>query len=177
MKHVVFTVVRCNPPTLGHKKVCDTVAQLATTLGCDFKLFTTKSHDAKRNPLTVEDKIYFLEHLIPEYEFLTTVNPFSACRELAAMGYDSATLVVGEDRGLDLVVQLKKYIGHHDKEHDIGLKDVEGYVVERSSTDYSSSATRAFVVEGNFESFRKQVPNADLSVITELYDKIRRKLG
>lgn len=177
MKHVVFTVVRCNPPTLGHKKVCQTVEQLAKTLDCDFKLFTTKTHDAKRNPLTVEDKIYFLEHLIPEYEFLTTVNPFSACRELAAMGYDSATLVVGEDRGLDLVVQLKKYIGHAAPEHDIGLKEVEGYVVERQATDYSSSTARTLVVEGNFDGFRKQVPNADLSVLTKLYDTIRRNLG
>lgn len=177
MKHVVFTVVRCNPPTLGHLKVVQTVEQLAKTLDCDYKLFTTKSHDAKRNPLTVDDKVYFLEQLMPGYEFNVTVNPFSACRELAAMGYESATLVVGEDRNLDLVVQLKKYIGHPVAEHDIGLKEVEGYVIERSSTDYSSSTTRALVVEGNFDGFRKQVPSADLSVITKLYDTIRRNLG
>ncbi len=177
MKHVVFTVVRCNPPTLGHLKVSQTVEQLAQTLECDYKLFTTKTHDAKRNPLTVEDKTYFLEQLMPQYKFEVTMNPFSACRELAAMGYDSATLVVGEDRNLDLVVQLKKYIGHHDPKHDIGLKEVEGFVIDRPATDYSSSATRAMVVEGNFEGFRKQVPSADLSVITKLYDTIRRNLG
>lgn len=177
MKHVVFTVVRCNPPTLGHLKVSQTVEQLAQTLNCDYKLFTTKTHDAKRNPLNIDDKTYFLSQLMPQYEFNVTVNPFSACRELAAMGYDSATLVVGEDRNLDLIVQLQKYIGHHDPKHDIGLKAVEGFVIERSATDYSSSATRALVVEGNFEGFRKQVPSADLSIITKLYDTIRRNLG
>jgi hypothetical protein len=135
------------------------------------------SHDTKRNPLTADDKIYFLEHLMPEFEFNLTVNPFHACRELAAMGFESATLVVGEDRGLELVEQLKKYIGHHDPKHDIGLKSVEGYVIERATTDYSSSATRAMVVEGNFDEFRKQVPSADLSIITKLYDTIRRNLG
>jgi hypothetical protein len=177
MKHVVFTVVRCNPPTLGHLKVSQTVEQLAQKLDCDYKLFTTKTHDSKRNPLDIEDKTYFLSKLMPQYEFNVTVNPFSACRELAAMGYESATLVVGEDRNLDLIVQLHKYIGHHDPKHDIGLKEVEGFVIERSTTDYSSSATRAMVVEGNFEGFRKQVPSADLSIITKLYDTIRRNLG
>ena len=177
MKHVVFSVVRCNPPTLGHLKLCQTVEKLASTLGCDYKLFTTKSHDAKKNPLSVEDKLHFLGELMPQYQFETTVNPFFACRELAAMGYESATLVVGEDRNLQLIEQLSKYIGHHDVKHDIGLKAVEGFVIERDSTDYSSSHARQLVVEGNFDEFLKQIPSADLSVTTKLFDTIRRNLG
>lgn len=177
MKHVVFSVVRCNPPTLGHLKLCETVEKLANTLECDYQLFTTKTHDSKKNPLTVDDKLYFLERLMPGYQFQVTVNPFHACRELAAMGYSSATLVVGEDRNLQLIEQLSKYIGHHDVMHDIGLKAVEGFVIERSSTDYSSSHTRQLVVEGNFDEFSKQVPGSDPSVIREMFDKIRRNLG
>lgn len=177
MKHVVFAVGRCNPPTKGHVKVCDAVASLAASLNCDYKLFTTQTHDSKKNPLTVDSKLMYLTKLISGHTFAVTVNPFTACRELAVMGYESATLVIGADQGLDLVEQLKKYIGHNDLKHDIGLKMVEGVVVPRATDDYSASEARALAIEGNFEEFAKHIPHADSVIINQLYHEVRRNLG
>jgi prephenate dehydrogenase len=177
MKHVVFTVGRFNPPTRGHQKVCDQVKALAESQGCDYRVFTTKSHDSKKSPLEVNSKLAYLSAMIVGHTFDVTVNPFTACRELAAMGYDSATLVVGEDRGLDLIVQLQRYIGHPDPAHDIGLKTVEGVVVPRDATDFSASSARAFAVEGNFEEFTKHIPQADAVIVEQLYHEVRRNLG
>lgn len=177
MKHVVFTVGRFNPPTRGHAKVCDQVKALADKLGCDYKIFTTKSQDSKKSPLEVTSKLEYLSKLVTGYDFQVTVNPFTACRDLAAMGYDTATLVVGADHGLGLVDQLKRYIGHPDVEHDIGLKMVEGVVIPRDTTDFSASSARAFAVEGNFEEFAKHIPHADAVIIEQLYHEVRRNLG
>lgn len=177
MKHVVFTVGRFNPPTRGHAKVCDQVKALSEKLGCDYRIFTTQTHDNKRSPLEVQSKLTYLSQLITGHEILVTTNPFTACRELAAMGYDSATLVVGADRGLDIVEQMKRYIGHPDQKHDIGLKVVEGVVVPRDATDYSASSARALAVEGNFEEFAKHIPQADAVIINQLYHEVRRNLG
>ena len=177
MKHVVFTVGRFNPPTKGHMKLCDQVAAFAATLGCDSKIFTTQTHDSKKSPLEVQSKLVYLNQLITGHEFLVTVNPFTACRELAEMGYTSATMVVGADHGLELVEQLKKYIGHSDPQHDIGLKMVEGVVVPRATNDYSATEARARAVEGNLIEFSKHIPHADSVVIEQLYHEVRRNLG
>lgn len=177
MKHVVFTVGRFNPPTRGHQKLCDQVKAQADKLGCDYKIFTTKSQDSKKSPLDVNSKLVYLTELITGHTFDVTMNPFTACRDLAAMGYTSATLVVGADQGLGLVEQLKRYIGHTDPAHDIGLKMVEGVVVPREATDFSASSARAFAVEGNFEEFAKHIPQADAVIINQLYHEVRRNLG
>jgi hypothetical protein len=177
MKHVVFTVGRFNPPTRGHLKVCDQVKLLSEKLGCDYRVFTTKTQDGKKSPLEVNSKLVYLTELIAGHKFEVTTNPFTACRELAAMGYTSATLVMGEDHGLGLIDQLKRYIGHPDPAHDIGLKMVEGVVVPRDATDFSASSARAFAVEGNFEEFAKHIPHADAVIINQLYHEVRRNLG
>lgn len=176
MKHVVFTCGRFNPPTKGHLKVFEKVREIATNGGCDMRIFTTKTHDKKRNPLPLVDKMMYLEALMPGFTVHETTNAFSACRELALAGFETATLVVGEDQGLDIVRQLNLYVGHADPQHDIGLKRVDGYVIPRSSIDTSATNARALAVDGNFEEFRKHIPDADDVVIKELYLNIRRNL-
>lgn len=177
MKQVVFTTGRINPPTRGHEKLFKAAHELARTTSSDVRLFVTRSQDSKKNPLSVDQKLHFLKEFFPNTEFHTCVNAFTACRELAQEGYERAVLVVGEDRDGDLIKGLKQYINHPDPEKSIGLKDVDTYVIERTSEDYSATQARKLAAEGNFEAFSNCVPEADPSVIAELYDAVRQGLG
>lgn len=177
MKHVIFTVGRFNPPTRGHLKLFNAIATTASDFGCDYRIFTTMTHDSIRNPLDVKTKMAALVNLLPDYKVEPTINPFSACRELAKMGYEKATLMVGSDHGLSIVKQLASYIGHPDVNHNIGIKEVSGIVLFRESDDYSASDARSHAIDGNFDEFRKTIPHADMVTINELYHTVRRNLG
>ena len=62
-KHVTFCFGRFNPPTLGHKKLFDTMKKE----GGEMKIFTSQSQDKKKNPLSYEQKIDYLRKLFPQY--------------------------------------------------------------------------------------------------------------
>lgn len=177
MKQVVFTTGRINPPTKGHEKLFRAAHELARTTGSDCRLFVTRSQDSKKNPLSVEQKLHFLKEFFPNTEFQSCVNAFTVCRELAHQGYERGVLVIGEDRDGDLIKGLKQYIDHPDPEKALGLKEIDTYVIERAEDDYSATQARKLAAEGNFEEFSNCVPEADPSVIAELYQAVRQGLG
>jgi nicotinic acid mononucleotide adenylyltransferase len=50
-KEVVFTFGRFNPPTIGHGKLIDKVASLAS--GNDYRIYASQSTDAKKESFGV----------------------------------------------------------------------------------------------------------------------------
>ena len=52
-KHASFCFGRMNPPTIGHKQLIDTVANLA---GNNYFIFASHSQDPKKNPLDPQNK-------------------------------------------------------------------------------------------------------------------------
>ena len=65
-KHVAFAFGRFNPPTIGHKKLIDTVVDAAD--GGDFYIFTSQSQDPDKNPLDYQTKVSFLKKLFPSIQ-------------------------------------------------------------------------------------------------------------
>ena len=53
-REVYFTFGRMNPPTIGHGKVMDTLAQKSGK--ADYKVFVSQSQDAKRIPCRITTK-------------------------------------------------------------------------------------------------------------------------
>lgn len=98
---VVFSFLRANPPTLGHKLVVDKVAQHAGT--DDYWVFFSHSQDPKKNPLDWKTKVQFVKkimtshapHVITQPDIKT---PLQAANWLYAQGYTHLTMVVGSDR-------------------------------------------------------------------------------
>lgn len=177
MKQIVFTIGRCNPPTKGHEKLFKAAKELARTTGADCRFYVTRSHDAKKNPLTVEQKLAFLREFFPKGDFHDTVNAFSACKEMAQEGYERAVLVVGEDRDGELIAGLRKYIDHEDPQKSLGLKDVDTLVVAREDGDYSATMARQLASQGDLKGFSQVVPNAAPKVVKSLFDAVRQGLG
>src|ERR1700679_2218713 len=101
-KGVVFSFARMNPPHFGHLGLIQTMAKEAQRRGYDWKLFVSSKHEPEKNPLTYEQKVYWINKLFPEVKGHLVVdpsikNPLTAATYLYTHGYRSAVFVAGED--------------------------------------------------------------------------------
>src|SRR5574343_461027 len=132
--HLVYTCGRFNPPTLGHKRLINTVQAEAKLSGGIARVFTTYSHDAERNPLCVDDKIRFLKLAFPDVKIELTNTPFSALEQLIKEGSTEITVVLGEDR---------HEVARRLKEHALRLDVCFNYkLLDRPQDDYSATLAR-----------------------------------
>jgi nicotinic acid mononucleotide adenylyltransferase len=178
-KHVAFAFGRFNPPTVGHKKLIDTVVDASD--GGDFYIFTSQSQDPDKNPLDYQTKVSFLKKLFPSIQDkivydMTIKNVLQAADKLKANGYTDATFVCGSDRVPEFTKLLNTWNGM-DKtprfgtlnivssgEREDGAEGVEGV---------SASMAREFVKNNDFESFKGTVPN-NPQLAKELFDAVKQ---
>lgn len=100
-KRAVFTFGRFNPPTKGHEKIFNAVYSIANQRDADPFIFPSQTTDKKKNPLTFDQKVMFLNRLFPDMEFMeeqTVRNAHDVIEWLANNGYSDVTFVVGSDR-------------------------------------------------------------------------------
>lgn len=176
MKQVIFTYGRFNPPTRGHELIFKQCGNLARLAGCDYQIFTSRSHDSKSNPLTVEEKIYFLESFYPNTEFHVSQTVFTACQDLAKAGYTHATIVLGEDRGDAILTSLQKYIGHEDQSKALGLTSIQLYQIPRDGVSVSATSARMRAREDDFQGFCDLIPGTNTNLKRELFDVLRKSM-
>jgi len=167
----VFTFGRMNPPTIGHKKVIDKIKSLP---GKPF-LFLTHTQNAKKDPLSFEQKLKFAKQ---SFSDITIGDPnvktiIQAMQSLQKKGYANVVLVVGSDRVPYFSELLPKYNGK-DYKFD-SIKVVTAGVRDEESNDsvegMSASKMRQAAVDGDFESFKQGVANPGIA--KEMYDAVR----
>jgi nicotinic acid mononucleotide adenylyltransferase len=181
-KHVAFAFGRFNPPTIGHKKLVDTVVDAADN--GDFYIFTSQSQDPDKNPLDYQTKVNFLKKLFPSIQDkivydMTIKNVLQAADKLKANGYTDATFVCGSERVPEFTKLLNTWNGM-DKtprfntlnivssgEREDGAEGVEGV---------SASMAREFVKNNDFESFKGTVPN-NPQLAKELFDAVKQGMA
>ena len=134
-KHASFCFGRMNPPTVGHKQLIDTVANLA---GNNYFIFASHSQDAKKNPLDPQTKTAFLKKMFPEHaEHIVDRAGITTALHAATMlydaGYTSVTFVAGSDRIDQFKKLLVDYNGVEGKGH--------GYY-KFADIDFASSGER-----------------------------------
>lgn len=100
-RRVVFAYGRMNPPTAGHRMLVDKVKQVAGN--DDYWVFLSHSQDAKKNPLTWNQKVRFVKQIMkPHAAHVVTdadvKTPLQAANWLYDQGYRDITLIVGSDR-------------------------------------------------------------------------------
>jgi len=167
----VFTFGRMNPPTIGHKKVIDTIKSLP---GKPF-LFLTHTQNAKKDPLSFEQKLKFAKQ---SFSDITIGDPtvktiIQAMQTLQKKGYANVVLVVGSDRVPYFSELLPKYNGKDYKFDSIkvvtvGVRDEES---DDNVEGMSASKMRQAAVDGDFESFKQGVANPGIA--KEMYDAVR----
>lgn len=181
-KHVSFAFGRFNPPTIGHKKLIDTVVNSAE--GGDFYIFTSQSQDPDKNPLDYQTKVNFLKKLFPDIQDkiiydINIKNVLQAADKLKANGYTDATFICGSDRVPEFTKLLNTW-NNIDKiprfntlnivssgEREDGAEGVEGV---------SASMAREFVKNNDIDSFKGTVPN-NPQLAKELFDAVKQGMA
>ena len=165
----VFTFGRFNPPTIGHEKLLNVVASTASKAKGDQYVFPSHSQDAKKNPLTNDQKVVFMKMMFPKHRnsiMKTNLRTaFEAVSELHKMNkYSKIVMVVGSDRVREFNTVLNKYNDVEGKHGYYRFDDIDVISAGERDPDsdgvsgMSASKMRAAVAEGDYDSFKMGVP-------------------
>ena len=98
---VVFAFGRFNPPTVGHELLVKAVKKVALNNKADHAIYASYSEESKKNPLSVDKKIHYLNLMFPNINFVAGSNEQRTLIEAVKalnVKYDSLIMVVGTDQ-------------------------------------------------------------------------------
>lgn len=147
-----ITFGRMNPPTRGHEKLINKVKELAGD--DDHHVFTSQTHDPKRNPLSPDQKGSYMKSSFPDANIQSQPSPFHALTHLQDTGYKDVTVVVGADR----VNEFERIGSHKDFKFDnynvVSAGEREGGEIE----NISASGARTAAKEKRYGDFSGMTP-------------------
>ena len=173
---------RFNPPTTGHKKLLDTAKGISGEN--DFRIYPSRSHDPKKNPLDPGTKIKFMKKMFADYED-EIVNEkdmrtiFDVLMTAQEEGYKEVTIVVGSDRLGEFKNLATKYNGDlYDFESIAvvpgGTRDSDAEGVE----GMSASKIRKAVKDDDRKAFERGIPSSiGDDEINNLWNELKRSMG
>ena len=167
----VLAFGRMNPPSIGHLEMMKDLVKVAKQKGGEPFLYLSHTSDAKKNPLTYDDKIKFVKKYAPKELNVvkSDVRTFmDACKEVVKNGAQNIVFVCGEDRKDEYTRLLTKY------KDEIGAENVEVYSGSRTE-GISGSKLRAMAVDGDLEGFKK-VSIAKGKDADTIYNLVRKGL-
>ena len=182
-RSIAFTFGRFNPPTIGHEKLINKVAQQRTD---DYRIYLSKSEDTSKNPLNARVKLATMKQMFPRHSRSILLNPsnmiLDIVTDLYKRGYSNITMVAGSDRVREFDTILKKYNGVKSRH---GLYDFDSISVvsagERDpdaegATGMSASKMRAAAKSKDFASFKKGLPSgfANSKNAQDLFRNVRK---
>lgn len=185
-KEIVFTFGRFNPPTVGHEKLINKVASLAS--GNNYRIYASKSQDPKKNPLDFNTKIKTMRKMFPKHgrnimSDKDVRNALDILVKLYDQGFTKVTMVVGSDRVNEFSALTNKYNGvksrHGMYNFEDGINVVSAGERDPDSDDVSgmsASKMRAAASANDFASFSKGLP-ATFKGSKELFDALRKSMG
>ncbi len=181
---ITITFGRFNPPTIGHEKLLQ--AAKKTSAGGDLKIYPSRTHEPKKNPLSPGSKIEFMKKMFPDYEENIIDNNkmrtiFDVLRSVNNAGYHSINIVVGADRQAEFENLAQKYNGEegfYDFDQirvvSAGVRDPDAEGVE----GMSASLLRKAVMDDDGETFNKGMPKGFESAdIQALFNAVKSGLN
>ncbi len=175
---------RFNPPTIGHQKLLDRAAKEADKRGYELRVYPSRSHDAKKNPLTPQMKISYMRQMFPDYadsiiDDKGAKTIFNVLTGANQEGHNNMIIMVGQDRLGEFQGLSHKYNGelyNYDQLEVVsaGERDPDSDDV----TGMSASKLRLAAAEGDFKKFAKGVPDTlGNTEKMELFNVLRRSMG
>jgi nicotinic acid mononucleotide adenylyltransferase len=165
---------RMNPPTVGHEKLANKVAATAKANSAVPIIYLSHSQDAKKNPLTYEDKYMFARAAFgPMIQKSKAKTIIQVMQELQKK-FTDVILVVGADRIAEFETLLNKYNGKDFALNSIkvisaGERDPDAEGVE----GMSASKMRAAAASGDGAAFKSGLPKKLQRHGQEIYDMVR----
>ena len=165
-KTIAFTFGRFNPPTVGHEKL---IKKVASVRADTFKVFISRSEDAKKNPLSPRNKLDHMKKMFPRYarniEINTTNMILDIATKLHKQGFTEIFMVVGSDRVREFETILNKYNnvksrhGYYNFENINVLSAGERDPDAEGVSGMSASKMRAAAEKGDLQSFKRGLPS------------------
>ena len=180
---ITITFGRFNPPTVGHEKLLQAANKISTG---DLKIYPSRTHEPKKNPLSPGSKIEFMKKMFPDHEESIVDNPkmksiFDVLKSVNNAGYSSINIVVGADRQAEFESLAQKYNGEEGfysfdqiRVVSAGTRDPDAEGVE----GMSASLLRKAVMDGDGETFNKGMPKGLSSPdIQALFNSVKSGLS
>ena len=180
MKSLVFAIGRFNPPTKGHEEMIKKVVSVAKQETAPFIIFTTQTHDSKKNPLDINTKLAYLRMAFPGIPIVDVKNIIEAIQHVDNQGVNNVIVVAGIDRVNSFAELIQRGI---DGNHFENIKSVSSVLLNRdadSETVTGASATKArkFAEDGNLNKFIEISPSKlNTKQAEQLYTSVRKGLG
>lgn len=171
---IVVSFGRFNPITVGHEKLVNKVISEAVRRKADAAIYMSHSQDAKKNPLSYDQKIALgrkaFGGVVKNSRARTLIE---VAKELSGR-YSNLIVVVGQDRVREFETLMNKYNGKEYNFDNIeivsaGERDPDADDV----TGMSASKMRSLAAEGNFDSFKQGLPKKLQTSAKRVYDMVR----
>jgi hypothetical protein len=168
-KTAVVSLVEMSPPTISHEKIANKVAEIAKANGATPIIYLSHSRDAKKNPLSYEDKYMFARAAFGP--MIQKSNPKTAIQVMQELDkkYSDVIFVVGDDRIVEFKTLLNKYNGK-----DYNLNSIK--VVSAGERDPDAEGVegmRAAAASGDDAAFKSGLPKKLQKLAQEVYDMVR----
>ena len=115
MKTIVLFFGRANPPHLGHGVAFKKVLDVAKSYQSNHIIYISRSTDKKKNPLSVDRKIFWLKKMFgAKYNFIAandSIRTFIEAVKAQNGKYDQIIVVAGSDRVGEYQKLLERYNG------------------------------------------------------------------
>lgn len=168
-KHHVLAFGRMNPITSGHEAVVNKLHSVAKDNNASHSLVVSHSQDAKKNPLTGEQKVAHAKNAFPGTKVSSASKEAPTILHHAAAAHKAGAthlhVVAGSDRHEEMHNLLHKYNGKdaaHGKYnfkkitvHSSGVRDPDA----EGTTGISASKMREHAAAGNKAEFHKGAPS------------------
>jgi predicted kinase len=165
---VVMAFGRMNPPTIGHEKLVNKVKEIAHDLHAPHHIILSHSSDAKKNPLSIQDKVKHAKRFFPNTNIEASSKEHPTFLQHAARlhqaGHDHLVMVGGSDRVEEFHKKLQQYNGtgpgklYNFKKIEVksaGHRDPDAEGAE----GMSASKMREHAKNNDFNSFKQGVPS------------------
>ena len=108
----VITFGRMNPPTVGHEKLVNKIISVAIDEKGTPLVYLSKTQDAKKNPLTYDQKLKYGQSLFGrKYVVKSNARTIIEVAKELQKSYSRLVVVVGSDRIGEFNTLLQKYNG------------------------------------------------------------------
>ena len=186
-KQVFFTFGIMNPPTIGHEKLLDKLAQ--SSRGSSYRVYLSQSQDNKKNPLPYVEKVKIARKMFPRHARSIMLNKkvktiFEALTTIYNEGFANINMVVGSDRVSEFDILINRYNGKKGKHGFYNFRKIN--VISAGQRDPDAEGTsgasatkqREAAKSNDFTTFAqglpKKVSNADAK---RIFNSVRKGLG
>lgn len=175
---IVMGFGRLSPPTAGHELLVKAIMALAQKNNADHVLYLSRTQDAKKNPLTVDQKVYYARQSFKGANIVGAsdkIRTFIEAAKSLTGKYDNLIMVAGSDRVLEYKTLLDRYNGK-----DFSFKTI--HVVSAGERDpdadgasgMSATKMRQAASDNNFAKFKQGVPTGMSSTVAKkMFDDVR----